>query len=75
MKKLALFIALLLVTSGAHAASIPGFIDPKAGPEVWVTDAYNNSSSALSSGDIVIWDIDASTGDDRIVRINPAIFQ
>ena len=34
------------------------------GAEVCVTSVYNNSGSALDDGDVVVWDIGSSTGDD-----------
>lgn len=66
MKKFySILFALLLVCGVAFAANIPGVVDPDdGGPEVWVTSVYNNSSTTLDVGDIVIWDVDASTGDD-----------
>ena len=64
-------VALLLMVGVASAASIPGSIDPTAGPEVWVTDVYNNSGSTLDIGDVVVWEIDASTGDnDNYIQID-----
>lgn len=65
MKKFVfLFAALLIAMTGlVHAAAIQGSVDPTAGPEVWYTDVYNNSSGDLDAGDVVVWNIDGSTGD------------
>ena len=54
----------LFVTSSASAANIPLVTSPSDGGEKWLMNVYNNSGSALDEGDIVVWDIDASTGDD-----------
>lgn len=60
-----LFLALvLLVSTGvASAASIPGAIDAKAGPEIWTISVFNNESSTMDVGDVAEWDIGSSTGD------------
>jgi len=63
MKKFVIFLAILLLVSFTGVAQAQLFVDPEAGPEIWVTSVYNNSSSTITSGSIVIWDIDASTGD------------
>ena len=64
MKKLFLsLLALLLMAGVSVAASVPEAVDPVNGPEVWVTSVYNNSGSTLSAGDVVVWDIASSTGD------------
>lgn len=62
MKKL-LFIALalLLLVGVANAAGIPIAVDPANYPEIWTTQVYNNSSSALTSGRVVIWDFNSVT--------------
>lgn len=55
--------ALLLLAGVSTAASIPPGVDPdNGGPEIWTTSVYNNSSSTVNAGDVVIWDIDQSTG-------------
>lgn len=64
MKKLFFVLAILLMASVASAATIPGAVNAKEGPEIWTTTVYNNSGAALESGTVVIWDIDAATGDD-----------
>lgn len=56
-------LAILLVSGVAFATSIPQTEDPKAGPSVWLKPVYNNSGAALSAGDVVVWDIGNSTGD------------
>lgn len=62
-----IFLALLLsfsMTGVVFAANIPEYIDPDdGGPEIWTTEVYNNSGAALDIGDIVVWDIGSSTGD------------
>lgn len=65
MKKVIIFVfALLFFVGVAQATNIPGVVDPKNGPEIWVTAVYNNSGGTLDAGDAVVWDIDSSTGDD-----------
>ena len=57
MKKLLLsLIAVLLLTGTVYAAGIPLAVEPKASPEVWTQEVYNNSGSALTSGTVVVWD-------------------
>lgn len=63
MKKLFfIFLAVFLLTASSAYAQGQA-VDPKNGPEVWVTSVFNNSSSTVNAGDIVIWDIDDSAGD------------
>lgn len=65
MKKyLVCLLSLLLISGVAYGASIPNAVNPKDGPEIWLTEVYNNSGSALDAGDVVVWDIGSSTGDD-----------
>lgn len=68
MKKLKLFsLAILLsfvVIGFAFAAQIPDITQPSTGNESWSMQVHNNSGAALDDGDVVIWDIDSSTGDD-----------
>lgn len=52
------------VAFSVHAANIPTVTSPSDSGERWLMNVYNNSGAALDDGDIVIWDIDASTGDD-----------
>lgn len=66
MRSIKLFLLSLLFVSMAglgYAANIPELVDPDEGPEVWVTSVYNNSGGTLDAGDIVVWDISSSTGD------------
>lgn len=63
-KYLYVFLAILLVAGVAHAISIPQSEDPKTGPAVWTVPVYNNSGGTLDVGDVVVWDIASSTGDD-----------
>ncbi len=66
MKKfLFLALALLSLVGVVHAQQIA--VDPKDSSGAYITvPVYNNSGSALDAGDIVVWDIDASTGDDDL---------
>jgi len=64
MKKLLLVIvAALLFTGTVYAAGIPLAVDPKNSPEVWTQEVYNNSSSILTSGTVVMWDCVSDTTD------------
>ena len=66
MKKLfsMLFLAALLLSGGlAHAISIPVGEDAKGGPAIWTIPVYNNSGSTMDAGDVAVWDIGSSTGD------------
>ena len=66
MKKLVLVLAILLMCGVAQAANIPAMVDPVNSPEVWTTVVFSNeSSTTLDAGDIVKWDIDNSTGDNK----------
>lgn len=56
-------ILLALSITGLAMAAVPQSVDPTAGPEVWTTTVYNNSGSTLDAGDVVVWDIGSSTGD------------
>ena len=72
MKKFVIFLAILLLVSFTGMAESQLFVDPTAGPEVWVTSVYNNSGGALSAGSIVVWDIASSTGDNDNYEIGRA---
>lgn len=64
LRNLSLALLLSFVIAGfAFSAQIPDITQPKTGPEAWSMSVYNNSGAALDAGDIVIWDIDSSTGD------------
>ena len=64
MRKLLLSIlAVLFIVGIANATSIPVGVDPKNYPAVWTEAVYNGSGSSITSGYIVQWDFDASTGD------------
>lgn len=65
MKKYLLsLIALLFLCGVSFAAAIPDSMEPQTGgPELWFLDVYNNGSTTLDAGDVVIWDGDSSTGD------------
>src|SRR3990167_11398181 len=67
MKKLLLaLMAFLLLGGVSFAANIPNVVDPDDGSpsEVWITPVYNNSGGTLDVGDVVVWDMEQSTGDD-----------
>lgn len=65
MKRFILTALLALSFAGsAVAAGIPIVVSPTSEPEVWTTSVFNNSGGALTSGTVVIWDWDSSTGDD-----------
>ena len=66
MKKLLfLVLALLLgLSTSVFARECSQSPEPQnGGPENCVTSVYNNSGAALDDGDVVIWDIEQSTGD------------
>ena len=63
-KFLFLLMAILLVGGLVYAASIPQSEDAKNGPFPWLIQVYNNSGSTMDAGDVAIWDIASSTGDD-----------
>lgn len=66
-KFLSLFVAALLLTGFAtesFATVIPSAEDPLNGSQLSLKPVYNNSGAALSAGDVVVWDISNSTGDD-----------
>lgn len=54
-------LAVLLIAGMANAVSIPQSEDPNHGPGVWMVPVY--SAGALDVGDVVVWAIDDSTGD------------
>ena len=67
MKKGLFFLVLALLlglSTTSFALECSQSPEPQTGgPEQCVTSVYNNSGSTLDVGDVVIWDIDASTGD------------
>ena len=54
-------IAQTMVNTINIGSSIPNVVDPVAGPEVWTLPVY--SSSLLDVGNVVIWAIQDSSGD------------
>src|SRR3990167_2626337 len=66
-KKIILFVLLSLVMAGQSFAPEDA-TNPQTteGTAFTVVPVYNNSASTVSAGDIVIWDIDASTGDNDL---------
>jgi len=58
---LVLSLAILLVAGLVYAANIPEYVKGDDGPEVWLTEVY--SAGAQDAGNVVIWAIDDSTGD------------
>lgn len=67
MKKILSFIFALLLLAGVANASV-WVADPRTteGSASLKIDVYNNSGGALDAGDVVIWDIGSSTGDDDL---------
>lgn len=65
LKNLFLGVFLFLgLTSSVFALECAQSPEPNAGgPENCVTSVYNNSGVELDDGDVVIWDIEQSTGD------------
>lgn len=57
-------LLVLSLAGSAYAAGIPTVVSPTTEPEVWTMEVFNNSGGELTSGDVVIWDFDSSTGDD-----------
>ena len=57
-------LAVLLISGTAYAVSMPQVEYSKEGPGVWLVPVYNNDSTDLAAGDVVVWDIGSSTGDD-----------
>ena len=60
----------LSVTGAVQAANITSFFEPQQGiAEVWTTEVFFNYdvslTESLSAGDLVVWDIGSSTGDDN----------
>ena len=65
MRKLfSILLAAMLIVSIAGYSQAQGIVDTDAGPYYEVTSVYNNSGGTLDVGDVVIWDIGSSTGDD-----------
>lgn len=69
MKKFTLFLAAILVALGMTVNAQAWFVanprDTAGGANVKIP-VYNNSGSALDEGDVVVWDIGSSTGDDDL---------
>lgn len=64
MKKLLLIVALIGIAGLVQAANIPMATEPTSGgPEVWVDQVYNASNTDFDVGDVVVWTIGDSTGD------------
>ncbi len=64
MKKILLSLLVVLLSVGvAYAGNIPWVVDPKNQVEVWTTSVYNNAGKELTRGEVVIWDIGSSDGD------------
>jgi hypothetical protein len=69
MKKLfIILVAVLLVGSVTVAQAYFGIADPKTteGAANVKIPVYNNSGSALDEGDVVIWQVGSSTGDNDL---------
>lgn len=65
MRKLLLILALLLLgATKSYAIAIPEAENPAEGPALWIVPVYNaEASTTLDVGDVVVWDIGSSTGD------------
>jgi hypothetical protein len=64
MKKLFfVLLAILLIAGNAFAISIPQSESGTTGPAVVTIPVYNNLGSTMDAGDVAIWDIGSSTGD------------
>jgi len=65
MKRLLLITALVLLMAVGfvYAANISRVVDPQNQKEIWTTQVYNNAGKALTVGEVVVWEISASTGD------------
>ncbi len=59
-----MFALLLALSITGIATSHEVVCDPTVGPCVVTMSVYNNSSGTMAVGDVVIWDVDAITGDD-----------
>ena len=71
MKKLVLALfAVLLIAGMAYAVSLPQSEEAKAGPGIWYLPVYNNDSETLDAGQVVVWDIGSSTGDNDNYVVN-----
>jgi len=62
-----MILAVLFVVSMigvASAVNIPKIEDPTNGPAIWLLPVYNNeTSTTIDAGDVAVWDIGNSTGD------------
>lgn len=63
MKKVFLFAALLIASIAGTALAHTMSYNPQDGHGVQAIPVYNNSGSDLDVGDVVVWDIGSSTGD------------
>lgn len=63
MKKLLFVLALLLIAVPAFAISIPQSESGTTGPAIVTIPVYNNSGGTMDAGDVAVWDIGSSTGD------------
>ena len=65
MKKLIVLVAVLLMgVTSVFAQQYTDIVEPQSGgPNVALQSVWNNGASTLDVGDVVIWDVDASTGD------------
>jgi len=63
-KLLFALVAVLFLCGVATATTIPSAVNGKDGREIWITSVYNNHGATMDAGDVAVWEIDASTGDD-----------
>lgn len=67
MRKFILMAVLMMFAGYVHATNIQQFVEPKSGgPLVWTESIYNASNTDLGAGDVVIWTIADSTGDNDL---------
>ena len=66
MKKFLFTILIVLLAVNVYAISIPDteqIINASGEEAVWLMGVYNNEGATLDAGDVVVWDIASSTGD------------
>lgn len=67
-------LAALVLAREAFAGGISQSIDPKTQTETWLISVYNNSGSEMDVGDVALWDIGSSTGDnDNYVKSSGSV--
>jgi len=65
-----IILAVLLMVGSAYAISIPQSEDASNGPAIWLVQVYNNDTATVAAGDVLVWEISESTGDnDNYVNV------